>query len=182
MNLALCERNMELAATILGSCNNEDLIGGAGKPLPLNYWEGVVARAGGDSAKAIEAFGRARQTIEARLAQQRDDPILLATLGLVDAGLFRKEEALREGRRAVELRPLADDAVDGATILGSLAMIYAWTGELDSALDQLETLAKIPNGPPFSQLKYDPAWDALRGDPRFTVMMNALQPRPKETR
>ena len=87
---------------------------------------------------------------------------------LVDAGLGRKEEALREGRRAVELRPLAEDAVDGATVLGFLAMIHAWLGDANKALDELEILARIPNGVHFGQLKYDPAWDAVRGDPRFT--------------
>ena len=103
--------------------------------------------------------------------------MLVASLGLIDAALSRKEEALREGRRAVELRPLADDADDGATVLGTLAMIYAWTGEANSALDQLTFLATIPSGLSFGQLKYDPAWDTVRGDPRFATMLNALQPK-----
>src|SRR5947207_14278154 len=142
----------------------------------------MIARANGARTMAIEPFTRARAAVEAQLAKQPDDPMLLATLALLDAGLARKEEALREGRRAVELRPLAEDAVDGATVLSSLAMIYAWVGDVNGAHDQLEFLARIPNGPPFGQLKYDPAWDAVRADPRFTVMLNGLQPRAKETR
>jgi TolB-like protein/Tfp pilus assembly protein PilF len=182
LTLALYERDPDLAARILGAYKNEELVGGHGKLVPVSYWEGVIARARGDGAKAREAFARARATIETRLADGRDDPILLATLGLVDAGLSRKEEALREGRHAAELRPLSDDAVDGATVLNFLAMIYAWTGELNSAVEQLIALAKIPNGPHFGGLKYDPAWDAVRGDPRFTAMLNELQPRAKQTR
>jgi tetratricopeptide (TPR) repeat protein len=182
LTLALYERDPDLAARILGAYKNEELVGGHGKLVPVSYWEGVIARARGDGTKAREVFARARATIETRLADGRDDPILLATLGLVDAGLSRKEEALREGRHAAELRPLSDDAVDGATVLNFLAMIYAWTGELNSAVEQLTALAKIPNGPYFGELKYDPAWDAVRGDPRFTAMLNELQPRVKQTR
>jgi tetratricopeptide (TPR) repeat protein len=182
MNLALYERDIDAAARVLASWKKEELVGGAGKVVPVSYWQGIIARTSGDMTKATEAFTRAHAAIAAQLAQQPDDPMLLATLGLLDAGLARKEEALREGRRAVELRPLAEDAVDGATVLSSLAMIYAWVGDVNSALDQLQFLARIPNGPPFGQLKYDPAWDAVRANPRFTAMLNQLQPRPKEIR
>ena len=116
------------------------------------------------------------------MAAQRDDPLLIATLGIVDAGLARKEDALREGRRAVELRPIEDDAVDGATVISSLAMIYAWVGEVDSAIERLAFLAKTPGGPHYGQLKYDPAWDAVRSDPRFAAIVNDLQQRPKGRR
>jgi TolB-like protein/Flp pilus assembly protein TadD len=179
MNLALYERDTDSAAKVLASWKKEDLVGAAGKVVPVSYGQGIIARASGDGAKATEVFTRARAAIEEQLAKQPDDPILLATLGLIDAGLARKEEALREGRRAVELRPLSEDAVDGGTVLGFLAMIHAWVGDTNSSLDQLEFLARIPNGLSFGQLKYDPAWDTVRGDPRFTAMLNALQPKAK---
>ena len=60
-------------------------------------------------------------------------------------------------RRAVELRPISDDAVDGATVLTALAMIYAWVGDIDSAIERLAFLAKTPGGPDYGQLKFDPA-------------------------
>ena len=167
---------------MLASWKKEELVGGAGKLLPASYWQGVIARARGDGTKATEAFTRARASVEAQLAQQPDDPIWLVTLGLLDAGLGRKEEALREGRRAVELRPLTEDAVDGATVLVSLATIYAWLGDVKSSLDQLEFLVRIPNGLSFGELKYDPAWDAVRGDPRFPAILKELQPKAKQTR
>jgi TolB-like protein/Tfp pilus assembly protein PilF len=182
INLALCERDNGAAARVLASSKKEELAGGSGKLVPVSYWQGIIARANADGTKATEAFTRARAAIEAQLAKQPDDPILLATLGLIDAGLARKEDALREGRRAVELRPLTEDAVDGAIVLVSLATIYAWLGDAKSALDQLEFLVRIPNGLSFGQLKYDPAWDAVRGDPRFEPILKELQPRAKETR
>jgi hypothetical protein len=117
--------------------------------------------------------------MEAKLRDQPDDGVLLATLGLVDAGLSRKEQAVGEGRRAVELRPISNDAVGGATVIGNLAMIYAWVGDVDSAMERLIFLvAKTPGGPHSGQLKFDPAWDAVRHDPRFAKMLDGLRPAP----
>jgi len=180
ITLALYERDFDAAGKFLASWKQDTLVAGAGKVVPVSYWQGIIARASGDKTKATEAFTRARATIVSQLAKQPDDPNLLATLGLADAGLGRKEDALNEGRRATALRPLSEDAVDGAAMLSELAMIYAWVGETSSAMDQLESLAKIPNGPYFGALKYDPAWDALRSEARFNAMLNELQPRSKE--
>jgi tetratricopeptide (TPR) repeat protein len=90
----------------------------------------------------------------------------LGVLGLIDAALGRKEEALREGRRALELAPMAKDSLDGVDVLYVYAVICAWTGERDLAIEQLETLAKIPAGPSYGNIRLDPDWDPLRGDPR----------------
>jgi TolB-like protein/Flp pilus assembly protein TadD len=182
IHLALYMNDPDSAAKILTASKKEELVGGTGRLFPASFFEGLTARAKGDAAKAAEAFAAARSKVEAELAGQPDDALLLATLGLIDAGLSRKDDALREGRRAVELRPIADDAVDGATVLTSLAMIYAWVGETDSALEQLAFLAKTPGGPHYGQLKYDPAWNAVRGDPRFARMLTELQPRAKRRR
>jgi tetratricopeptide (TPR) repeat protein len=86
---------------------------------------------------------------------------------MCDAALGRKEDALREGRRAVELMPIAKDAMTGAELLRNLAIIYAWTGEKDLAIKQLEEL--LPRYGPISygQLRLHPWWDPLRDDPRF---------------
>ena len=180
LTLALYERDFDLAAKVLAARKQEELVGNAGTLVPASYWQGWIARAKGDEATAKESLGQARTAIEGKLAGRQDDPILLATLGLIDAGLGRKEDALREGRRAVELRPISQDADDGANLLGSLAMIHALVGDVNAAMDQLVFLSKIPGGPAYGQLKYDPAWDGLRGDPRFAAMLNELQPRSKE--
>jgi TolB-like protein/Flp pilus assembly protein TadD len=182
INLALYENDPESAAKILAALKKDELIGGTGRIFPASFFEALIARARGDSAKAGEAFAVARAKVEAQLGDKRDDALLVATLGLIDAGLSRKEDALRDGRRAVELRPIEDDAVDGATVISSLAMIYAWVGDVDSAIERLAFLAKTPGGPHYGQLKYDPAWDAVRGDPRFAEIVNQLQPRSKGRR
>ena len=136
----------------------------------------MIARAQSDAQKTREAFGAARVKIEAKLRDQPDDGVLLATLGLIDAGLSRKEQAVGEGRRAAELRPISNDAVDGAAVIGNLAMIYAWVGDNDSAIERLTFLARTPGGPDYGQLKFDPAWDGLRGDARFTKIIEGLRP------
>ena len=179
LTLALYERDFDRAAKVLASRKQEELVGNGGTLVPASYWQGVIARGKGDEAAAKDSLGRARTAIEGKLAGRQDDPILLATLGLIDAGLARKEDALREGRRAVELRPISEDADDGANLLGSLAMIYAWIGDVNAAMDQLIFLAKTPVGPAYGQLQYDPAWDALRRDARFNAMLNELQPHSK---
>jgi hypothetical protein len=98
-------------------------------------------------------------------------------LCLVDAGLGRREESLSEGQRAVDLRPISKDAVDGPVVLTRWAMAYAWLGEKDRAIEHLTLLGKIPGGPDYGQLKFDPAWASLRGDPRFAKIVLSLAPK-----
>jgi serine/threonine-protein kinase len=97
-------------------------------------------------------------------------------LGLIDAGLGRKEEALREGRRAVELLPVEKDALDGVRWVEYLAVIAAWLGDKDLAFEQLESIIRLPSLN-YGGLKLLPFWDPLRGDPRFEKLLEeAKQP------
>ena len=113
---------------------------------------------------------------EAVRARPDDGPIL-CVLGLIDAALGRKEDALGERRRALELAPIAKDSLDGADVLYFYAVICAWTGERDLAIEQLKTLAKIPAGPSYGDLRLSSYWDSLRGDPRFEKIVASLAPR-----
>ena len=144
-----------------------DGVANNGVNYPHAYWEGVVARWQGDSAKAQAAFTAARREVEKIVEQQPDFAAALSLLGMIDAGLERKEEALREGRRACELVPISKDAVDGADIAINLAQIYAWTGEKDRAIEQIAAVERVPNNLSYGLLKLHPYWDSLRGDPRF---------------
>ena len=92
-------------------------------------------------------------------------------LGLIDAALGRKEQALREGRRAVELLPVRKDALEGANMLKYFAMIAAWVGEKDLAWEQLARASRLPSSISYGQLKLLPFWDPLRGDPRFEKLV-----------
>ena len=174
--LALFERDFIAASRAVAALPQEGLDG-----LSRDFWMGVVARAKGDVVAAQAAFTAARAEQEAAVraarARQPDIASALSILGAIDAGLGRREEALREGRRAVELVPLAKDSTDGPRAVFILALIYAWTGERDLAIEQLEIVAKIPTGPTYGMLRLDPVWDSLRGDPRFEKMVASLAPR-----
>ncbi len=143
------------------------------------YAEGLLARIKGDAAAARAAFTAARAQQEEAVRARPDDGQTFCLLGLIDAGLGRKEEALREGRRALELTPVAKDTNAGPQVLYFFAVICAWTGERDLAIEQLETLAKMPLGVSYGDLRLDPHWDPLRGDPRFDKIVASLA--PKET-
>jgi TolB-like protein/Tfp pilus assembly protein PilF/predicted Ser/Thr protein kinase len=141
------------------------------------YAEGLLARIKGDAAAARAAFTAARAQQEEAVRARPDDSQTFCLLGLIDAGLGRKEEALREGRRALELTPVAKDANAGPQVLYFVAVICAWTGERDLAIEQLETLAKMPLGVSYGELRLDPDWDPLRGDPRFDKIVASLAPK-----
>ena len=131
------------------------------------FTEGVIARMTKDDEKARSAFIAARAEQEKIVQAQPNYGPALCVLGLIDAGLGRKEEALREGRRAVELLPVEKDSMNGTAMVKYLAVIAAWIGDKDLACEQLASVIQRPSGPSYGQLKLLPFWDPLRGDPRF---------------
>jgi hypothetical protein len=106
----------------------------------------------------------------------------LDVLGVIAAALGRKEDALREGRRAVELLPVEKDAANGMLMIMYLAMIAGWVGEKDLACEQLAAAVRCPYSGldlSYGQLKLMPWWDPLRGDPRFEKIVASLAPKGK---
>jgi tetratricopeptide (TPR) repeat protein len=144
---------------------------------PREWFTGVAARTFNDPVGARASFSAARAIEEKLVRNQPDYPQAWSLLGRIDAALGQKEDALREGRRACELLPLSKDAGAGAGLIRNLAVIYAWTGEKDLALEQLEVSAQIANGVTYGELKLDPQWDSLRGDPRFEKIADSLAPK-----
>ena len=140
---------------------------------------GQVARARGDKEKALAAFAVARTKLQAKLPDIGSDGYQLSDLATLDAGLGRKDDAIREARRAVELLPISKDGVNGPVVVARLALVYAWTGERDRALEQLEKIAAIPVVPGFAptygDLRFNPCWDSLRGDKRFDKIVAAAK-------
>jgi serine/threonine-protein kinase len=130
-----------------------------------------------DDAKARSGFTAARAEQEKILKAQPNYGPALCVLGLIDAGLGRKEEALREGRRAVELLPVEKAAPDGADMVKYLAMIAAWIGDKDLACEQLGIATHGPSSLSYGQLKLMPVWDPVRGDPRFEKIVASLAPK-----
>jgi adenylate cyclase len=152
-------------------------------PIQLNrqFGEGLLARAMGDETRARRVFTAARVAQEQVVQQQKDYAPALCILGLIDAALGNKEVALNEGRRAVELMPVEKDALNGPTVVGYFALIAAWAGEKDLALQQLDEAFRLTPGgyslTAYGWLKLGPFWDPLRGDPRFEAKVASRAPK-----
>jgi len=170
--LALCRRDAAEMGRALASLPPEGIVR-RDLLMPRPFCEGLAARARGDAKGAEAAFIAAHVEMEKILREQPDYAQAFCVLGLSDAALGRKEDAIREGRRALELLPVAKDMMAGGVVLANLAIIYAWAGEKDRALEQLATAIRFPS-PEFlsyGQLKLHPFWDPLRGDPRFDKLL-----------
>ncbi len=142
-----------------------------GYSFPRSWYEGLIAAGEKDNAAAERAFTEARATVQNDLRHWPDDAKTNMMLALVDAALGRKEEAIREGRRALELLPISQDAFDGPVIATNLAMIYAQLGEHELAFEQLRAVREVPNGPTRGMLRAEREWDPLRGDSRFEKLL-----------
>ena len=145
--------------------------------FPIPFWKGFVARMQGDPNAAQEAFLAARDQVQEIATAQPDYGPAVCVLGLIDAALGRKEQAITEGRKAVELLPVTKDAVNGMNLEEYLAVTYAWTGEKDLAIEQLRTTLRHPGLISYGQLRLHPYWDSLRGDPRFEQIVASLAPK-----
>ena len=174
---ALAERDVATA--------KEALIA-SGQNTPLNkeavhfnrlFVEGVIARMTKDDDKAQSAFTAARAEQEKIVQAQPNYGPPLVVLGLIDAALGRKEEALREGRRAIQLLPVEKDSINGPLMIGYLAMIAAWIGDNDLACEKLAAAIRYPGPINYGELKLLPFWDPLRGDPRFEKIVASLAPK-----
>ncbi len=173
--LALCERDQAATQEALMELGDGSF-GSDAIQLRRVFWEGLAARARGDTAGAKRAFEAARAEQERQAEAYPDFAPALSILGLMDAGLGRKEEAIQEGRRAVEMLPVSRDPINGAHLIEVLATIYAWSGEPALACDQLEIATKIPGTLSYGQLRLSPMWDDLRGNPRFEKIVASLAP------
>ena len=173
---SLCERTDAAAARVLKNFPAEG-VANNGVNYPHAYWEGVIARWQRDDARSHRAFLLARKEVQALIDTQPQFAAALSLLGLIDAGLGRKPEAIAEGERACQLLPVSRDAVDGAVLAINLAQIYAWTGEIDRALNQIATVERAPNTLTYGLLRLQPVWDPLRSDPRFEKLVAALAPK-----
>jgi TolB-like protein/predicted Ser/Thr protein kinase len=177
LDLVLRERDpaaaeRALAAMPAGGCYEENI------PFPNSWCEGLVARLRGDESAAHDAFIRARNELEQTVSRQRDYAQGLCALGVVDAALGNKEDAIREGERAVELIPINKSAIEGPILMQYLAVIYAWAGDKNRAIERLAEAAKLPGSHvTYGYLRLHPLWDPLRGDPRFEAIVASLAPK-----
>jgi len=176
VSVSLDERDFAAAKLALAAMSAEGSHN-AGFQFPRSWWEAVVARASGDLEGARAAFNAARIEVEKSIRNEPDYAEPISILAMIDAGLGRKQEAIDEARRAVELLPVTKDAINGSLALGHLAKVYAWTGEKDEACKQLAIATKLPGDISYGELRLDPEWDPLRGDPQFEKIVASLAPK-----
>ena len=130
-----------------------------------------VHRLRGNGPTSRAYFDSAAVVLEGRSSARPDDPALRAELALAYAGLGRRGDAIREGRRAVELRPLSRDTWLGVDMLSHLAVMYAKLGEADSAVKHLRVLLEVPSWISVPGLRADPTWDPIRRSPGFRALL-----------
>ena len=175
---ALAERDVAAAQEAL-IASDEIPLGSDPVHFTRPFVEGIIARMTNDEHKAQLAFTAARAEQEKTVQAQADYGPAWCVLGVIDAALGRKEEALREGRRAVELLPVGKDPFNGMLMIKYLAMIAAWVGEKDLACEQIITVVRSPTGGldlSYGELKLMPFWDPLRGEPCFEKIVASLAP------
>ena len=155
-----------------GGCFDETI------PFPNGWCEGLAAWVHGDESAAHAAFENARKELAEEVLKQPDYAAALCALGVVDAVLGNKEAAIREGEHAIELIPISKSAIEGATLVRYMAVIYAWTGEKDRAVQRLAETTYLPGSHiSYGYLRLHPLWDPLRDDPRFEAIVASLAPK-----
>jgi TolB-like protein/thioredoxin-like negative regulator of GroEL len=170
-------RKFPEALQVVQQFRGEALSNATTAPCPKAFLEGEIYLLQGEEAKARTALEHARVVSDQLLRAAPANPARHGQHGLILAELGQKQEAIAEGKRAVELQPESQDAFDGPQISVCLAEIYAWVGESDEAFRLLDHLLHTPNGMTVPLLKLDPAWDPLRKDPRFQALIDKYSPK-----
>ena len=176
LTCALAERDPAGAADALAALG-ENKYGDDIVKFSRLFVKGLIARMTNDHEKAVAAFTAARAEQEKTVQTHPDYAPARCVLGLIDAALGRKDEALQEGRRAVELLPITKDALNGSGIVLYFAMIAAWVGEKDLACEQLAKARNHSREVSYGQLKLLPSWDPLRREPCFEKIVASLAPK-----
>jgi TolB-like protein len=179
-DVAMLRRDYFAAKNVLeGSSVSELSYTNAGL-TPRIFFEGCIYLAQGDNANAQKAFELARPAFEAAVKEAPASADRHAILGWLYAFMGRRDDAIREGQRAVELKPESKDAVDGSLMNGYLALIYARVGKNDLAIPLIERLLRTPGAVDsadysitINDLKYRWEWDPLRKDPRFEKLIRS---------
>ena len=174
---ALAERDGAAATQALSALGDKEIRIVDQVQFNRAFVEGLIARMTNDEQKAQSAFTAAHTEQEKIVAAQPDFGPSWCVLGMIDAGLGRKEEALREGRRALELLPAEKEALVGRYLVRYFAVIAAWVGEKDLACEQVAIAVRPPSNVRYGELKLMPWWDPLRGDPRFEKIVASLAPK-----
>jgi len=173
---AICAHDFAAAEEILSESRNEELYFDSAL-VPRKIWVLWLELIRGNHP-TIEQFEDSRERLYQKVEANPTDPYLLAALAKADVALGRTEEGVEEGRRAMAIRPISEDALGGPDIATFVAQLYVWTSRSNLAFEQLNTLIKIPGRSlNYGDLKTNPGWDPLRKDPRFDRLLADLAPR-----
>ena len=170
-NLHFFERNFAEALAVLWQSPLENLLGQTSTPLPKSFLAAQVYRLIPNPEKARAEYEYALGIAQHALQESPQDPARHALIGLIYAGLGRKEAAIREGGRAIELLPESKDALDGPVLVVSMARIYTIIGEAEKAIDLLHHSLETPAGLTVHEMRMDPTWDVLHKHPRFQELL-----------
>jgi serine/threonine protein kinase len=147
-------------------------------PVPVGCYSIMLARLQGEQPGARGlTFAETREKLNQKAERSPESACFLSQLAVVDALVGDKETAISEAKRAAEVLPISEDALDGPGVVMNLAVVYAWTNEADLAFEKLGPLTKMPYGIFYGQLKRDPYWEPLRRDPRFDKLLAELAPK-----
>jgi serine/threonine protein kinase/tetratricopeptide (TPR) repeat protein len=176
--LAICGRDWAAAEQTLQSFQREEFPVDENFAyfVPRSFGEGLIARFQGDEPKANKEFSQARTRLQQKIAEHPDDSSSLSSLGLVEAFLGDKEDAIRKGKQAVEMSPSSENTCFGCFLRLNLAAIYAWSAQADNAIDVLAGMIGRPIAPRYGELKFSPIWDPLRDHPRFQKLLDGTYP------
>ena len=183
--LALCSRDPAGVERALTDYPKSE-IAYQGFRYPAAWFKGLAARMRHDDKAAHAAFAAARVEVEKRVLANPDNAKMLSLLGMIDAGLGQKDDAVREGRRACEMLPQKMSAPASAVVASNLAVIYAWTNQPDPAFDALNDLEGRAAGvnllyqATYGDLRLNPVWTPLQGDPRFAILLDGLAAKSAE--
>jgi len=180
---AMLERDYSAAKKVLETSSANETSYSLAGLTPKIFLGGCTYVAQGDNASAQKAFEEARPAFEAAVKEAPESAERHASLGWLYALMGRKNDAIAEGRRAVELKPESKDAVDGSLLSGYLALIYARVGENDLAIPLIERLLKTSGAVDsanyaitVNDLKHRWEWDPIRDDPRFKQLIAETSP------
>jgi TolB-like protein/Flp pilus assembly protein TadD/tRNA A-37 threonylcarbamoyl transferase component Bud32 len=185
MFLAMADHDPDAVSRILAHAAGAAFVYN-GVKYPKTWYQGLAARMRGDNTAARIAFGAARGEVEKATLANPSEGRPLTLLAMIDAGLEQGEQAIAEARRAVELEPFEKSSTNAPFVRCNLAVVYAWTGQPDLAIAELNSLVGKPAGsnlpaqPTYGDLKLNPVWDPLRRHPGFTGLMQKFaQPAAK---
>lgn len=183
-DLAMLERDYATAEKILTDAPVENF--SPAGVLPRAYYQGRMARARGDIESAQRYLDVVRANAEKRVRDDPDAAERHSYLGLVAGYMQRKEDAIRESRRAVELEPESENAFHGAKHAANLALVYSLVGEPDQAITLIERLlstggtvecSDFPFNMTLADLRLRWEWDPLRSNLRFQKILAAPEPK-----